>query len=176
MEAQNWILWMVPIGAILAALISARASSVSAKSARLANITAVKVMKANERIAENDSRILLMEERLKVWRAFNELMLAYRDGYCTNKITDMTERCFESSLFIFDEEMYDYLGLIISKVRLAINNSNFIEIPNHLKKNEEFSEQTNNLKLEENMKLDLWIFNQQDAAKAYFIKHMRLID
>lgn len=40
MEMQEWLNWIVPIGTVLAALISARASKVSANAARRSNTAA----------------------------------------------------------------------------------------------------------------------------------------
>ncbi|WFZ22204.1 hypothetical protein NFK58_12890 [Citrobacter portucalensis] len=176
MEMQEWLNWIVPTGTVLAALISARASKISANAAKRANRVAFEALEANRKIAENDWRIRLMDERMQVWRAFDELMLAYVKGLVTHDVIDSVEPRFQKAAFLFDEEVSDFLNELIFNMLLFIQNQKWLMSGAVVMTREEDREQIHGKRLKEKMRIEAWLHNQQQGGKDLFKKHMSLLD
>ncbi|MBS3046010.1 hypothetical protein [Enterobacter mori] len=172
MEMQEWLSWIVPIGTVFAALISARASRISASAARRSSKVAQDVLEANRKIAENDWRIRLLEERMKVWRAFDDLMIDYtRRGVSTAESIALASAEFQRVPFLFPDEIDNYLKKIQKRLfRQMILEARRGQIREGVHWQEVFKEQ------EKEKNLCTWLGNQQKQGKAIFQKHMSLID
>lgn len=175
MESINideWLNWIVPICTVFAALISAWASKVSANAARRSNAAAFAALEANRRIAENDWRIRLMEERMRVWRAFDDLMIDYTGrGVSTYESIDRANLDFQRAPFLFPAEIERYLNKLHKRLmRQIVWESRREQMREGILWKEPFKA------WEKEKNLCLWLGNQQKEGKAIFQKHMSLID
>ncbi|MGN7914728.1 hypothetical protein [Enterobacter sp. 22466] len=172
MEMQEWLRWIVPIGTVFAALISARASRVSASAARRSSKAAYDALEANRKIAENDWRIRLLEERMKVWRAFDDLMIDYtKRGVSTAESIAKASAEFQRVPFLFPAEVDNYLKKLQKRLfKQMIWEARRGQIREGIHWQQRFKEQ------ERELNLCTWLGNQQRDGKKIFQKHMSLID
>ena len=172
MDMQEWINWIVPIGTVLAALISARASKVSANAARRSNAAAFAALEENRKIAQNDWRIRLMDERMKVWNAF-EVLMGGRNGfwsYSTTTQITAAEKAFEYSKFLFVPEVDDFFNTLINKVKRHTQLTEKHQYAPAL------FEEVDPIEAQELQALSIWISSQKIEGKKLLSKHMSLID
>lgn len=175
MEMQEWLNWIVPIGTVLAALISARASKVSANAARRSNAAAFAALEENRKIAQNDWRIRLMDERMKVWHAFDTLMKSYEKWlYVVPQEIETAKESFQFSQFLFEREISDYLNELCSKLleHYIIDewNKKTLGGSNCLETREEVNEQKARL-----AELRGWLATQEMEGKRLFSRHMSIL-
>ena len=177
MEMQEWLNWIVPIGTVLAALISARASKVSANAARRSNAAAFAALEENRKIAQNDWRIRLRDERMKVWHAFDRLMDDHkRWGYSVNEQIADAKAYFEFSHFLFEPEVVEYLSLLLSKIELHSQLTEWFREPLNI--SYLHIEENKAAYLENKAKKELlegWILAQEKEGKAMLSRHMSII-
>ncbi|HEY3591922.1 MAG TPA: hypothetical protein VGL07_17915 [Buttiauxella sp.] len=163
--------WIVPLGSVIAAIISARASRVSAIAARRSTVAAFEGIEANRVIAENDWRIRMMDERMKVWRAFDNLMINYtRHGVSTYDEIANAKVEFQRVPFLFPVEVDKYLAKLEKRmIRQIVLDDRRRQIREGIYWVELFKEQ------QKELNLCKWLGNQQQAGKKIFKKHMSLI-
>lgn len=172
---QDWLNWIVPIGTVLAALISARASKVSANAARRSNAAAFAALEENRKIAQNDWRIRLMDERMKIWHAFDKLITSYsRDAYVLPDEIETAKKSFQFAQFQFEPEMSAYLN----KISTDMYEHYYLYDWNNKTIGGELSidtEQEINGKLAKLEELHQWLRSQEVEGKKLFSKHMSII-
>lgn len=164
--------WIVPLGTVLAALISARASKVSAHAARRSNTVALTSLQANRVMAENDWRIRMMDERMKVWRAFDDLMIHYLiHGISNRELIVVAHKEFQRAPFLFPPDVDRYLNKLTSRLLKQIHMQEQERITNAIDDDKAASRRARRAK-----NLFVWLVNQQRDGKKIFQKHMKLID
>ncbi|MCE3116849.1 hypothetical protein LXD80_13705 [Enterobacter sp. ASE] len=156
----------------IAAGVASWASHTSAKAAKQSSEASRATLAANERIADNDRRIRLMEERLKVWRAFD----AFMDKYIISGIAEpediirLNRECHRVP-FIFPDEVHDYLKELSGKMfKQIFDESRATQRREGMAHHEQIEDQRQHLELV------TWLGNQQIEGKKLFQKHMSLIN
>lgn len=177
MEMQEWLNWIVPIGTVLAALISARASKVSANAARRSNAAAFAALEENRIVAQNEWRLRLMDKRMKIWDTFNQLMAIYlRDGYIINEEIKMAHNEFQYAPFVFEPEIEIYLNELTdkairhSRLRAQLRDESVVNALN-----DDGHARERALKVSQKQLLEGWLSMQHEEGKKIFLKHMRLL-
>lgn len=113
-----------------------------------------------------------MEERLKVWRAFDSFMDKYtREGIAQPEDIFRLSRECQRAPFIFPEEVPAYLK--------TLNNRLFSQIFDEARAEQRrqgmnFHEDVNEQHAE--LERNVWLSNQQGEGRKLFKKHMSLID
>jgi hypothetical protein len=160
MTVKDWTDLLTGGGAIISAIaagVAAWASRTSAKAAEKSSKASLDALATNERIANNDWRIRLMDERMQVWRAFDDLMTAFSEGYLKNKDIDKAEQQFQKASFLFDAEVNNYLIELLGTVKAVTG--------------------CRNPAMEESlMVLIRWLSTQHQEGKDLFMKHMSLLN
>lgn len=177
MEAQEWLNWVIPIGTVWAALISARSSKVSANAARRANSAAFAALEENRKIAQNDWRIRLMEERMLVWRAYDDLLTDFSIfGRIEWEGIANAQKLFQVSPFLFPLEVSSYLNEFCKKAteHWYLYNKLNQSTPENLIDVEEIKQRS--VRQEKMDALHVWLRQQQAEGTALFQRHMSLID
>lgn len=177
MEMQDWLNWIVPVGTILAALISARASRISASAARRSNGVALDALEANRKIAENDWRIRMMDERIKIYNIFIEMLESFIkwDGM-TSELAKIYYAKFEHVPFIFEPEIESYLYALHREILRHDELNQWVKSGECV---DDFHSDARETVLKsrrsDKMYLDFWIPEQLTAGKELFKKHMSIL-
>lgn len=160
MSVKEWTDLLTGCGAIVSAIaagVAAWASRTSAKAAEKSSKASLDALAANERIANNDWRIRLMDERMKVWRAFDNLMMAFSQNLLRNEDIDAAEQQFQKACFLFDAEVNDFFIEILETIKVYANCAT--------------SEERKKI-----IVLIIWLSSQHHEGKNLFMKHMSLIE
>lgn len=177
MEMQEWLNWIVPIGTMFAALISARASKISANAARRSNAAAFAALEENRKIAQNDWRIRLMEERMRVWRAYDDLLVNFAlwDRIDWEDIAKANE-FFQISPFLFPVEVSAYLTEfcdIATRHGSLYKKVNQSTVENLIDSTDSHEMAASKKEMDE---LYAWLRKQRVEGTELFQKYMSLID
>ena len=163
------------IAAVISAIgtvAAASAARTAATVARESSAVAQDAIKSNQRIAENDLRLRLMEERLNVWRTFDAFMEKYTmAGIAKPEDIIRFNRDCHKAPFIFPDEVHDYLQVLSRKMFKQIFDESRAE---QRREGMEFPEQTEDQR--QHLELVTWLGSQQREGKRLFQKYMSLID
>ncbi|WP_310607087.1 hypothetical protein [Buttiauxella brennerae] len=179
MTVKDWTDLLTGGGAAISAIaagVAAWASRTSARAAKESSEATRETLAANERIANNDWRIRLMDERMQVWRAFDDLMIAYVRGRVSHADIDTADPKFQKAYFLFEPEVSDFLHELIFNMLLFIQNHEWLMSGAVVMTKEEDRDKIHGHRLKEKMKVEAWLYSQQEAGKNLFKKHMSLID
>lgn len=179
MTLKDWVDLFTGGGAAISAIaagVAAWASRTSAKAAEQSGEAAREAVKSNERIADNDRRIRLMEERMKIWRAYDDLMSdSQLFGEIQWKNVIGARVHFQHAPFIFPGEVDDFLREFSQKaIRQEWVNKKLKEYTEGNISNLYSDEEVTKWR-KEKQKLDDWFARQHDEGMALFKKHMSLI-
>ncbi|MGK0743579.1 hypothetical protein ACSFCX_03755 [Yokenella regensburgei] len=175
MTLKDWTDLFTGGGAVISAIaagVAAWASRTSAKTAKESSEVTSAMLAASERTANNDWRIRLLEERMKVWRAFDDLMIDYtKRGVSTAESIARASAEFQRVPFLFPAEVDDYLRKLQKRLfRQMTYEARRGQIREGVPWKENYKEQ------EKELNLCKWLGKQQKEGKAIFQKHMSLID
>lgn len=178
MTLKDWTDLLTGGGAIISAIaagVAAWASRTSAKAAEQSSKATRDTLAANEKVANNDWRIRLMQERMQVWRGFDNLMMKFlQRGSVGQDDIAAAQKEFQFAQFLFDSEIDNYLKDLVFKLLMHIQMSE-----RELSQAIMFGEVTDAKRakqVEEKMRLEAWLADQQRDGKALFQKHMSLIN
>lgn len=177
MTLKDWVDLFTGGGAAISAIAAGEAAWAARTSARAAKESSEATRAAihsNEKIADNDRRIRLMEERLKIWRAFDELMATFeRWGYVGEELLKARES-FQFAQCLFASEIHDYLRVLDEKMTKhsmlhTWSQSGAAVLDLGQETQEQRQEKINNMN-----NLALWILSQKRIGKALFSRHMNI--
>lgn len=175
MTLKDWVDMFTGGGAAISAIaagVAAWASRTSAKAAEQSSAASRAAINSNERIANNDRRIRLMEERMRVWRAFDDLMLNHLiDGIVNRQAISEAHKEFQRAPFLFPPEVDKYLKKVVNRLLRQIHLQEGLRAREALDDARAAQRRTKKTYL-----LILWLTNQQRDGKKIFQKHMSLID
>jgi hypothetical protein len=175
MTLKDWVDLLTSGGAAISAIaagVAAWAARTSARAAKESSEATRAAIDSSERIADNDRRIRLMEARMSVWRAYDNL-LASRTMWGLMDPEDILKanETFQLAPFLFPSEVSEYLTLFVATARRqnelfeTINCRDVFPVPN------------NNAKQQEELDVvSAWVERQRHDGKALFQKHMSLIN
>lgn len=175
MNLKDWVDLFTGGGAAISAIaagVAAWASRTSAGAAKESSASTRAAISSNERIADNDRRIRLMEERMRVWRAFDNLFNEYlHRGVATPEMLFEASREFQLAPFLFPNEIDAYLHKINKRMFCQM----FNEAGAGRRRAEmEFPQQIRDQRKELNLRT--WLGNQQREGKKKFQKYMSIAD
>lgn len=175
---KDWTDLLTGGGAIISAIaagVAAWASRTSAKAAEQSSKATRDTLAANEKVANNDWRIRLMQERMQVWRGFDNLMMEFlRWGKVGQDDIVAAQKHFQFAQFLFDSEIDNYLKDLVFKLLMHIQMSER-ELSQAIMLGE-VTDAKRAKQVEEKMRLEAWLADQQRDGKALFQKHMSLIN
>ncbi|HBY0996159.1 TPA: hypothetical protein MIP51_19520 [Klebsiella pneumoniae] len=160
------------LGAVIAAfaaMISAHASKKSTESAR-------ETMRSNEHIAENDRRIRLLEERMKVWNAFIVLRDVFTVCHVVNaKTLKSTVDTMQPAIFLFDQEVSIYLNILSAQLRHHLQKHERLQNPAAILGVDGLENEAREELIRQKEELEMEINTRLDEGKSIFIRHMSLM-
>lgn len=175
MTLKDWVDLFTGGGAAISAIaagVAAWAARTSAGAAKESSEASRAAINSNERIADNDRRIRLMEERMRVWRAFDDLMLHHlRDGIVNRQDISEAHKEFQRAPFLFPPEVDKYLKKVVNRLIRQIHLSEGYRTREVLE-----DAKAAQRRAKKSYLLLLWLTNQQRDGKKIFQKHMSLID
>lgn len=175
MSLKDWVDLFTGGGAAISAIaagVAAWAARTSAGAAKESSESSRTAINSNERIADNDRRIRLMEERMRVWRAFDDLMLDHLiNGISNRQAISEAHKEFQRAPFLFPPEVDKYLRKVVNRLLRQI----------HLQGGARIRQDPDDVRAAQRRAkkaylLLLWLTNQQRDGKKIFQKHMSLID
>lgn len=175
MTLKDWVDLFTGGGAAISAIaagVAAWAARTSARAAQESSAATRAAINSNEQIANNDRRIRLMEDRMKVWRAFDDLMQEYlKTGRPTPDMIIAAHKQFQFVPFLFPSDVDVYLTKLNKRMwRQWLEESQ----ASYRREGMNWKEQHRD-KLKE-LKLRTWLTNQQRDGKKIFQRYMSLID
>lgn len=175
MTLKDWVDLFTGGGAAISAIaagVAAWAARTSAKAAEQSSEASRAAINSNERIADNDRRIRLMEERMRVWRAFDDLMIYHLiDGIVNREAISEAHKEFQRAPFLFPPEVDKYLKKVVTRLMRQIHMQESLRVREAID-----DPKAAQRRVKKSYLLLLWLTNQQRDGKKIFQKHMSLID
>lgn len=176
MTLKDWVDLFTGGGAAISAIaagVAAWAARTSAKAAEQSSEASHAAINSNERIADNDRRIRLMEERMRVWRAFDDLMNEYqKTGRVEPGMLSKAHQQFQLAPFVFPAEIDRYLAKLNRRMWWQFVNEHRIA----QRRWQDLLQEGRHREQLKELYLMTWLGNQQRDGKKIFQKHMSLID
>lgn len=133
-------------------------------------------MRSNEHIAENDRRIRLLEERMKVWNAFTVLRDVFTVSHVVNsKTLSSAIDEMRPATFLFDQEVSIYLNTLTAKVRHHRQKHERLTNPAALVGIDGMEEEARTELIRQKEELEIELNTMFNEGKPMFIRHMSLI-
>lgn len=174
MTFKEWVDLFTGGGAAISAIaagVAAWAARTSAGAAKESSAATRAAIYSNEQIAENDRRIRLMEERMKVWRTYDDLMgeFALLGSIKIIKVAKANEH-FQLAPFLFPSEIDNYLKQFS---QIAKRHGYFTQ---KLERNDDEDAPKRAAWEADVQEMGAWLKQQQYEGKNLFKKYMSLID